>query len=292
MQAKKKLTSTLPVLIRLVAPILVLVLVNVSILQAQETTLGQLSSSVVYLEGREIKTTMKDDTVYEVWLKHPEKTLLEPQWLEYKGTGFLVLWKDVPYLVTAAHVAKWMGFWAQVAIPQGDSETVTFSLAELCGVSNNIPWIYHIEAAVAVLRLQPSERVQQALENHFLPSQWIMSEEKAPPSDSPLTTIGFSQEKRPGRKQFPVSQTFESSSNLTRYPRFDTMQETTFFFLDKSTFPGFSGAPVFIGLESEVTLVGLVYGTVSDSAGGGFSAAVPSAFIAETLTAASETGSQ
>ena len=48
-----------------------------------------------------------------------------------------------------------------------------------------------VEADVAVVPLKPSERVQQALERHFLPYESVLSERKAPTRNSVLTVIGF-----------------------------------------------------------------------------------------------------
>ena len=118
--------------------------------QAEDLKLDDLYSSVVYLEGREIMKTQKDDIEYEVWLKHPQRTLLEPQWIKNIGTGFLIERNRSLYLVTAAHVAKWMDFWAQATVRTTPDRLLTLSLVELSGGSSGILWTYHEEADVAV----------------------------------------------------------------------------------------------------------------------------------------------
>lgn len=256
-------------------------------LQAEDLKLEDLYSTVVYLEGREIMKTKKDDVEHEVWLKHPEKTLLEPQWVKNIGTGFLVERNRSLYLVTAAHVARWMDFWAQVTIRTTPDRLLTLSLVELSGGAGTILWTYHKEADIAVLPLAPSERARQAIEDHFLPYESLVRTPKAPAPSAILTVIGFPLELGIEDRFFPIFQESKASSGLTRYPVSETRQEATFFFIDKPSLYGFSGAPVFQGLTGEVQLVGLVYGTVSDTLGGQFSAVVPSAFIAETLEAAS-----
>ena len=255
--------------------------------QAEDLKLDDLYSTVIYLEGREIMKTQKDDIEYEVWLKHPERTLLEPQWVKNIGTGFLIERNRSLYLVTAAHVAKWMDFWAQATVRTTPDRLLTLSLVELSGGSSSILWTYHKEADVAVLPLDPSDRARQAIQDHFLPYQSMMTTQKAPAPSAILTVIGFPLELGIEDRFFPIFQESRASSGLTRYPLSNTRREATFFFMDKPTLYGFSGAPVFQGLTGDVKLVGLVYGTVSDTLGGQFSAVVPSAFIAETLEAAS-----
>jgi hypothetical protein len=256
--------------------------------RAQDPKLENIASALVFLEGREIRKTIIENDQYEVWLKHPARVLLEPDWIMYSGTGFLVIRGESPYLVTAAHVARRMDFWARAIVQSAQGKPVTISLIELSGVPDTIPWIYHVEADVAVLPLKPSERVQKDIEKHFLPYEWIVKEEKAPSAKSLLTVIGIPSDQKMEDKFPPVVHNFKASSGLVGYPRFDTGQETTFFFLDRPAPSGFSGAPVFEELANDTKLVGLIYGTVSDTAGGGFSAVVPSVFIAETLDGASD----
>ncbi|MBW1895896.1 MAG: trypsin-like peptidase domain-containing protein [Deltaproteobacteria bacterium] len=273
---------------RLVLAVLLVGFLAVPSSRAQDRKLEDIASALVSLEGREIRKITTENDQYEVWLKHPAKVLLEPDWTTYSGTGFFVMLGESPYLVTAAHVARRMDFWARATIRGAQGKPVTISLMELCGVSGTIPWLYHVEADVAVLPLKPSERLQQDIEKHFLPYEWIMKEEKAPPAKSLLTVIGIPSEQEMEDRFSPVLQNFKASSGLIGYPRIDTGQETTFFFLDRPSPSGFSGAPVFEELNNDTKLVGLVYGTVSDTAGGGFSAVVPSVFIAETLDGASD----
>jgi hypothetical protein len=267
---------------------LLLGFISVLSARAQDPKQEDLASALVYLEGREIRKLTTNTEEYEVWLKHPSKVLLEPDWVLYSGTGFLVEREDVPYLVTAAHVARRMDFWAQVSIRGAGAKPVAVSLLELCGSADTVPWLYHVEADVAVLRLKPSERIQKDVEMHLLPYEWIAVQTKAPRAGSVLTAIGFSTGLGAKERFPPISADFKALSELIRYPRFDTGRETTFFFLDKPALSGFSGAPVFEGLARKPRLIGLVYGTVSDTAGGGFSAVVPSVFIAETLEGASD----
>lgn len=215
------------------------------------------------------------------------------------GTGFLVEYQAQTFLVTADHVAKLMTSKASLTLAGEDDKSQTFGMKDLTSSECEPGWVIHPVADVAVLRLNPNEKIRAVLAGRGFPTSIFVPKLEAPPRDRPLTVFGFPLGLGaflvgPDRKVSPISVQSKAASGLLTLARFDTKQPTEFFILDSPSVGGYSGAPVLIlpaayskgaGLSFSVKtfFVGLVHGTVSDDTGGKFALIVPSAFVTQTL---------
>src|SRR4051812_26103758 len=77
-----------------------------SILNAQSQTPEQIATTVVFIEHTQTEIFKVGDQKFEVWLKIPNATnTFRPKLTAKAGTGFLLGYENITYLVTAGHVA-------------------------------------------------------------------------------------------------------------------------------------------------------------------------------------------
>ncbi len=267
--------------------------------QAYAHSMQEMYSVVVYLHS-EKEISRKIDIggeSYDVWVKRPNETQPRPYFEHRTGTGFFVVRGEAFYLITAQHVAKETSASSQITVKSENDKPYSFSLGELWNQSGPLDWVFHQEADIAVLPLQPSPSLVKKLEGHFLPFQDLSGEEKAPLRERPLTVIGFPLGLGFRDRFSPISQETKPSSGLLRLARFDNRKMATFFILDKPSVGGFSGAPVFmlpssyffedrLVVSKGISCVGVVHGTLFDNTGGKFAAVIPASFVIETINQA------
>jgi hypothetical protein len=203
------------------------------------------------------------------------------------GTGFLLANGQAVCLITVQHIARHTTKDSLVTLLLGDTP-ITLKLANISATSPP-GWVLHEKADIAALRLKPRE--DSALQV-FRRAQ-ILSAEPVPARERPVMVFGFP--RGLGVSNFsPVSQKFSRASNIaiTISDEFPTPAE--YYFLDRPSVDGYSGAPVFHvpglftrggGLVSrrDFALVGVVAGTLSDKTGGKLRAVVPPKFVAEAF---------
>ncbi len=214
------------------------------------------------------------------------------------GTGFLVNFQDLLYLVTAEHVANSLDRSADVTFGDASDVAVTVKLTKLAGHSK-LSWVTHGTADVAVLALTPPTEIADLLAPRALQPAIFITKLEAPPRNRPLTTVGYplglgglllGSDKRIS----PLSRESRPASGLLTLPRADTQTPIPTFLLDSPSIGGFSGAPVFmlpaafsqgpgVIFSASAFCVGLVHGTWSDNTGGKLAAIVPVAYIVQTL---------
>lgn len=232
-----------------------------------------------------------------MYLKAVGTDIFIPRTVKRVGTGFLIMDGGLMFLVTAQHVASQMTPDSLATIRAPADRPVTFTLAKLSGMTGELKWVYHDKADVAVLALHPYADVNPVLTEHFLGKEFVSAKLEAPSRDRPLTTIGFPLGLGVQDRFSPISRESKLASGLLDIPRGDTKQPSTFYLLDNPSIGGFSGAPIFqmpgayssgdaLVFSRNVACVGLIHGTISDDTGGKLAAAVPSAFIVETINKA------
>ncbi|MDT7827994.1 trypsin-like peptidase domain-containing protein [Pricia sp. S334] len=216
------------------------------------------------------------------------------------GTGFLIS-KDLDdYLVTAEHVAKSISIHGSVQYRGENGTRKKIPIAHLLNSNktNNISWIVHPTADVAVLHL--GLRKMDSIELSKLDIRTISYSSlndslAAPDRLREVTVFGFPLNLGISSSNIsPVTKNLRPSSDIVYIQRADNKKLNPFFILDDPSISGFSGGPVMHTynpkipdymddpIEVSPTILGLVHGTISDKTGG-FAAIVPSINIVETI---------
>ena len=86
--------------------LLIIVLCCTSTLNAG--VVDSLGLTTVYLYRDSVRTEVVGKDTCEIWVKNITKKTEQPSTVSLSGTGFLILFHDVFYIVTAEHVAKSM----------------------------------------------------------------------------------------------------------------------------------------------------------------------------------------
>jgi hypothetical protein len=261
--------------------------------QADSQGLDEVSKAVVFLEHDSVETYSDARGTFEVWLKQPNTNLFVPKLFSISGSGFLVEHSNNLYLVTAKHVAKYLGFTENDKFVTGliDGKTATLPLALLRGANTN-DWIHHESADVSILPLNPNPQVLPYLQRHFLDySGFLESVTNRPSRDYVITIVGFPLGEGWGREAG------EEFAPLTRRTRASSgfIAGGTLFLLEDPSVEGYSGAPVFDLAEPistasvympsgrPATCLGVVSSTIADNTGGKMAGVVPTKCILELI---------
>lgn len=212
------------------------------------------------------------------------------------GTGFFIVENNHLFLITAAHISKFLDKKSTVTIKGSGDIPLTYNIGNLINISHELVWIKHNKADIALLKLNPDPETFIKLQGHFLPSSILEIEKKAPHRAKILTVLGFPLSLGVKGVFSPISKETKSASGLLNLLRADTKIMATFFVTQDPSIGGYSGAPVFdTGLPystsntaiyvdmRETKILGIVHGTISDKTGGKLGAIVPSYYIVETI---------
>jgi hypothetical protein len=218
------------------------------------------------------------------------------------GTGFFVTFQK-QYLVTAAHVAKFITSRSILTMRNPGDTPLTVSFNSLYPGVVELPWHFHPEADVAILELPLSSldsKTRQFFDRRFFFVDMLNADETAPQRERPLVVMGFPLALGTTGRFSPLTIEAKAASGLLRMKRFDTNTEATFFVLDKPSIGGYSGAPVFLmpwpyadsaslkfmdraSPDAQPKCVGIVHGTLSDNTGGKLAAIVPVVFAVRMI---------
>lgn len=108
------------------------------------------------------------------------------------GTGSFVVHKDVPYIVTAGHIAKVMDAKSYIIIKGHNGLPIQVNIVDL--ISEPAPkWQLHSKADIAILKLNPKKEIldKKYLDGRFLPSFNFYDTLKAVSRATQLTIVGF-----------------------------------------------------------------------------------------------------
>lgn len=218
------------------------------------------------------------------------------------GTGFFVTFGK-QYLVTVAHVAKFITSKSFLTMRNPGDTPVTISFNAFYPGDSELPWRYHPEVDIAVLEL-PLNRLdtknRQFFDRRFLLLDMLNPDETAPKRERPLVVMGFPLALGTSGRFSPITVETKSASGLLRVKQPNANIEATFFVLDKPSIGGYSGAPVFLmpwpyadsaalsmidraSPEANPKCVGIVSGTISDETGGKLALIVPSAYAVKLI---------
>lgn len=252
-----------------------------------------LAQCVVMLEREFTETVKVDGEDAEVWLQLPGAKRRIPKRGKHLGTGFLVATRTAAFLVTAAHVAREMDRAARLSFGTLSGRRVSLRLSELLGASK-VAWTYQRHADVAAVRIP---KPPDPLRGHFLPGHLLVAERTAPRGAVELTAIGFPLGLTSEKHFAPLAKTSHAASQILRFCGEEIGDPADFFLLDQPSMGGYSGAPVFVTAQVQLTdagqvtivgplCVGLISRTISDETGGQFAAVVPSVAIRSAMAKA------
>lgn len=213
------------------------------------------------------------------------------------GTGIVTKYKDNYLFVTAAHVAKSLD--TSTRIHYIDSEAVNKNIslpAKSLRLLDLFPSVSsefqseHIEGDIYIIKLFPKSKSDSSwLENALFPFVNINPDLTSISRDIDITVFGYPLYDK-GLFE-PITFKTTLSSGLLRLPRADTKKLSFFYLLQDPGMQGFSGGPVFIGVQKygmtfgpdRTTLIGIVHGTFGDASGGKYAAITPSAYIVDLI---------
>jgi len=264
---------------------------------SRSQSLEVLSKSVVFLEHVSIDTFTDKRGTFEVWLKPVTATNLIPKTTSKTGTGVFVGHSRANgqtnfYLLTAKHVAAFMGFTELDRLVTGlhDGRKLYSPLIAYRGPGTN-NWVNHTNADVSILPLDPVPELWPFLRQHFLDFEtYLAFETNRPSRDVELMVIGFPLGLGTGMEE---GEDFALISRTTRVA--SGLLEGGIFLLQDPGISGYSGAPVFYGRGNfrapgiismsgrPTPCIGLVSLTVGDASGGKMAGVVPIKFITELI---------
>jgi hypothetical protein len=254
-----------------------------------------LARCVVMLERSFTETVKVDGEDAEVWLKLPGAPRSTPKRAKHLGTGFLVATRSAAFLVTAAHVARAMDREARLSFGTLRGRRVALRLSDLLSLrASEVAWTYLRHADVAAVCI-PKPPVQ--LRRHFLPGHLLVADRAAPAATLELTAIGFPLGLTSEKHFAPLAKTSHAASQILRFCGEEIGDPGDFFLLDQPSMGGYSGAPLFVPAQVQLTdagqvtvvaprCVGLISRTISDETRGQFAAVVPSGAIRRAMAKA------
>lgn len=213
------------------------------------------------------------------------------------GSGFLVNKDNMPFLVTAAHVAHDIGTNFSMVMSGSDGKAIIDRMQK-------VKWLISQNADVALFAVETNneDKCKQLLAR-CIPANLITSRSVAPSRDLPLVVMGYPLRLGTTGLVSPLSLETRAASGLISIKRFDTNKLATFILLQIPSASGLSGGPVFdVGRlpinggrntdQENIGVVGLIHGVIWDKTGGKFAMVVPSGDIATLLASSSLKGLQ
>ena len=237
------------------------------------------------------KTTVFLSKTEKEFSKNPASGANEPTLIERTGTGFSVLNNGKTFLVTAAHIAKMMSDDARLHwnIKAGGTPA-SFTFRELRENVRGAKWFYHPSADVAVHLIN----FPQEPELFILGEDFIVPENQRVSIGTKVYIFGYPFGFGKTTKSLsPLVKKAEIASSITEIDHPLLSPDEKFVILDEDLAQGFSGAPVFVSPEPQMSDKGLVLGgtlpqligiqsrTISDSTGGKISLVIPSFYLTE-----------
>ena len=202
------------------------------------------------------------------------------------GDGSVLLW-----MVTANHVAKETNEQTIIVVATKDGNAQQLPLNIFGPISS---WRHHPFADISAFSIQANTSNIQFLNGRtFLPIDHFNLKQESVSRDFELTCIGFPGGLGTDGKFSPFTFRSYASSGFFTYPRFDTMQNCSFFCLENPSVGGYSGGPVFdlgystngvIEMKKEKTLChGIMHGTMSDNTGGKIAMVTPALYLKDII---------
>lgn len=205
------------------------------------------------------------------------------------GTGTFFVKDNVPFLLTAHHVAGNTNMKTQLVInhASGNAIVVDFRM-----INPSIVWRNHPVADLAICPLNLSQ-CGNIFDRHFIPYEHIDVSQNAISRDVELTVVGFPSGLGIQGRFSPLTFRSYAASSFMTMPRADTQNPSDFFCLEQPSMGGYSGGPVLdLGYrimgaikttDSDTKIKGVVHGTLSDATGGKLALVTPTYYLRDIV---------
>ena len=241
-------------------------------------------------ENRLILT--RDDTFRVVCNLRTPTTTSAGKSTEIVGTGIFMSDKnDMPWIITASHVAKSTTTHSKIAI--GD-ENCDCHLLLLTKLNSQLAWIHHQIADISALPVILSPENMPYLKGRCLPYDHFNLQKTSVSRDFELTTVGFPKGLGVTGKFSPLTFRSYASSGILTLNRADTNSPSEFFCMENPSMGGYSGGPVFdlgymvVGAmtttKKKTICYGIIHGTMSDNTGGKIAMVTPTYYLKDIVT--------
>lgn len=201
------------------------------------------------------------------------------------GSGTIIKYEDRFFLLSANHVISALTNESQMLFSSATGQVDSLPLKAI--FPDPTKQATHAEGDVEVLLLSPrNQSDKNLLDLLSFDFNVIYNPITDIPREFNVIVYGFPLY---SLKNFEaMSYNSYLSSGLLDLPRADTKKISWFYLLENPAMQGFSGGPVFIGMQrqgmtfgpSQTFLIGLVHGTQYDNTGGKFAMITPSWYIA------------
>ena len=209
--------------------------------QHSKSEINKFLGVVGYLYDNKIQKEKINGKEYEIWLKEGEHLI--PKTYSETGTCFFIYTDRDQYLVTAEHVARKTSLNTDLVISSENFLPHAFKLGDIIRNKNELDWVYHPIADVAVILLD-SSKITEDFAKCFLPFDMINFSIDAPNRESEVTVFGYPLSLGIGKRISAITKVCKPSSGLIELPRFDNKRKSDFYLLDDPSVSGFSGGLV------------------------------------------------
>ncbi len=261
-------------------------------------TVEELAKTVVFLRYRfQIYETVEGKQV-EVWYKKdPKIDKYEPKFGQKSGTGFIIQHNKKDFVVTARHVADFLGDEAEIIINLTPNKSISFTFGYLkkCELITGAKWFFSKDADIAI---HPICYPQGGVEQLSIPDEMILKGDKAIPLLSTVYVVGFPLGYGAKDILSPIAKKVQIASMPISLVENNTNLKSIL--LDQALAQGYSGAPVFLiedvmaeGIKvgdkpvvkagEKFYLAGILSAQISDQMGGKISVIVPSSYILDII---------
>ena len=213
-----------------------------------------------------------------------------PEGGEEVGTGIFIIKNDVPYILTASHIASRCNSSTSVVISDLNGSGRSFSLSLF---NSHLSWKHHPVADVSVMPVNPDPSISPYLQERFFPYEQLNTTITPPSRDAYLTAVGFPNGLGAIGKYSPFTFRSHAASSLIMLQRADTKTPSDFFTLENPSIGGYSGGPIFdlgyvvVGAMTTSTgptiCHGIMHGTILDDTGGKMAAVTPCYYVKDIM---------
>jgi hypothetical protein len=183
------------------------------------------------------------------------------------GTGLIAKHNSKLYLITAAHVSRFMDSKSYIKICDENNETTTYYLKDLC-TNGIVQWKYHSIADMAILPLDLSNKNCEKIKKKSIVTTNFILLKNAISYGTKLKIIGFPLMWGSKRIFRPFIWEAYSLNNIFESPTLFENKMCDFIYINPCLQRGNSGGPAIISTpekNTEITVVGIAHGSVWDN---------------------------
>lgn len=261
---------------------------------AQTVNVDELSKTVVFLRHQSQATELKGGEKVEVWYRKQYETKMEPKINQIAGTGFIIKHNDRDYLVTAKHVASLLPGNSEILMNVSNDKYISVTLNDLkkTALIKGSRWFVHPLADIAIHPLGYSQKVEHV----GIQSAMIPQKDASLSLLSNVYVVGFPLGLGVLDRLKPLAKKVQTASDVITIERPEIRADLRFVLLDQALAQGFSGAPVFCGVDimasnvrppikvgELMNIIGIVSLQIPDISGGKLTAIVPISYLWDIL---------